>query len=102
MDQYLDFWNIMAYDFAGTWSTTAGHQANWFPSQQNPRSTEFSLQAALDRYSVVDPQKIVIGLPLYGRNFENTDGPGTPFSGTVEGSWEANGTSDIDKIKTLE
>ncbi|CAC9889066.1 unnamed protein product, partial [Aureobasidium pullulans] len=39
MDQYLDFWNLMAYDFTGTWSTHAGHQTNIAPCQQNPQST---------------------------------------------------------------
>jgi chitinase len=93
MDQYLDFWNLMAYDFTGTWSMHAGHQTNIATCQQNPQSTPVSTEDAVRWYTEhcgIHPSKLVIGMPLYGRSFANTDGPGAPYSGVDSGaSWEA-------------
>ncbi|KAL8915487.1 MAG: hypothetical protein Q9171_000051 [Xanthocarpia ochracea] len=90
MDKYLDMWNLMAYDYAGSWDSNAGHQANLYPSKDNPASTPFSTDAAIKYYTShgVKSSKIILGMPLYGRAFLATDGPGRKFTEIGEGSYE--------------
>lgn len=91
MNRYVDQFNLMAYDYAGSWDTTSGHQANLRPSISNPLATKFSTIAAISSYlaSGFRANKIVMGMPLYGRDFHNTKSIGQACSGTGTGSWEA-------------
>lgn len=84
MDQFLDFWNIMCYDYAGAWSQTSQYQSNLYGGELNT-------DTALNYYRThgVSPHKLIMGMPIYGRAFANTDGIGHSFNGVGEGSWEA-------------
>lgn len=91
MDQYVDFWNIMTFDYAGPWSTVAANQANLFPSQDDPTGTPYNTQTAINYYLLqgISAKKLILGMPIYGRTFTATDGIGKPFQGVGKGTWEA-------------
>lgn len=83
MDEQLDFWNLMAYDFSGSWDSIANHQANIYNGPvSGAEAVHWYINQGVARH------KIILGIPLYGRSFMNTQGPGTAFSGVGQGSWE--------------
>ncbi|CAF3718303.1 unnamed protein product [Rotaria socialis] len=71
--QYLDYINLMAYDYHGSWNTHIG-----FNSPLYPRSSEKGDKRLLNQQATVDTwiesgcpgSKLVLGLGTYGRTFE--------------------------------
>lgn len=66
----------------------SGHQANLYPSAPGGLSTARAIEHFVN--AGVPREKLVLGFPLYGRSFANTDeGIGKSYAGVGEGSWEA-------------
>ncbi|KIY62950.1 glycoside hydrolase family 18 protein [Cylindrobasidium torrendii FP15055 ss-10] len=83
MNQFLDFWSLMAYDFAGS-QDCRGHQSNLLgPSISVSQAVDFQVGQG------TPPANLITSIPLYGRSFVNTQEPGRPFNGIGPGSWEA-------------
>lgn len=83
MDKYIDQWDFMAYDYAGTWDTSSGHSSNLFANAEDPYHTPFNTESAMDYYinvGKIAPEKINLGLPLYGHVFVHTKGPGNDYN----------------------
>lgn len=63
--KYLDFINIMAYDFYTAGDDSTGHHANLFPSGAKGRSADTAVEEHLE--FGVPAEKLVLGVPFYGR-----------------------------------
>ncbi|WP_223590750.1 glycoside hydrolase family 18 protein [Neobacillus bataviensis] len=74
LQQYLDYIQLMTYDFHGSWDTLTGMNS---PLYRDPESkfAEFSVQDAVQTYinSGVPAAKLVMGIPFYGRVYNKVN-----------------------------
>ncbi|GJJ12346.1 hypothetical protein Clacol_006587 [Clathrus columnatus] len=87
MDAAVSYWNLMAYDYAGSWSNVSDDQANLYGGQISNVSTDMAFKSYISRGAT--SSKITMGMPLYGRGFEQTAGIRQPYNGVGPGTWEA-------------
>jgi chitinase len=73
----LNWINLMTYDFHGTWDVSTNFNSPLFKSSTDPSSNltirdQFNVDAAVQAYLAagVLPQKLVIGVPFYGRGWQ--------------------------------
>jgi chitinase len=87
MDQlhvYLDWLNVMSYDFFNSLTPTTGHHAGLYPSPfaaPADRNADASIRQHLG--AGIPPQKLVLGVAFYGRGFAGVnplhDGLNQPY-----------------------
>jgi chitinase len=68
----LDWLNLMAYDFHGSWDKVTNFNAPLYKAADDPYKAN-NAAAAVQGYlnAHVPPQKIVLGMPFYGRGWAN-------------------------------
>lgn len=103
--QYLDFINVMAYDFHGTWEMTANFNSPLLPSKDDPaRPLHLTTHEAVQAYlrGGVPRQKLVVGVPFYGHGWQGVPninhGLYQSATGPAPATWEA-GTEDYKVLK---
>ena len=69
VSNYLDFINLMTYDFHGGWEQKTGHHANLSLSIMDDNAYRYSIQATIDQFIMdgAPVEKLIIGVPFYGR-----------------------------------
>ncbi|UJO25197.1 Endochitinase B [Fulvia fulva] len=69
----IDYLNLMAYDMAGSWSAVAGHHAQLHAPTRPKHNFAKQSMARISYYLIerrkVDPHRIILGIPAYGRSF---------------------------------
>lgn len=88
---YLDWVNVMSYDFHGCWDGTdhTGHNAPLYGSADDPDGSTFSVSQGTSDWLTrgMPAAKILLGLPYYGKAFQallNT-GPNGSYPGRYAG-----------------
>lgn len=85
---YLDFVNLMAYDFCGIWDSRSGHHARLYSLTKDEVSCSSAVSYLMA--SGCPSKKILLGIPVYGRSFLGVSGPGHRHrgGGGEEGTFE--------------
>jgi chitinase len=101
----LDWINLMSYDYYGAWDKPTGHNAPLFRSTYDNGPAGFDVDASVRAYLAtgMSADKLVLGLPLYGRGWSGVSAGGSATglysngTGASTGTWEA-GVIDYDDI----
>ncbi|XP_076472360.1 LOW QUALITY PROTEIN: acidic mammalian chitinase-like [Babylonia areolata] len=87
LSRELDFINLMSYDLHGSWETVTGHNSPLYGRSSETGDDSYLNVDFAAQYWVqkgVDPGKLNVGMPLYGRSFTlnsaSNSGIGAPAS----------------------
>lgn len=91
--KYIDFINIMTYDYGGSWETIANHNSPLYYDPELPKPTgkrNNVLGGVNGHLTAIPDHKLVLGLPFYGKAWSGCDVAGEYSECTdyPAGSWE--------------
>jgi len=83
----LDWINLMCYDYSGTWCHHTNHQANLYLEKPLPDGsvpTHNSVSKCVEDFMAqgVPANKLVVGVPFYGRGFDNVESNSADYTAT--------------------
>lgn len=103
--RYLDFVNVMTYDFHGPWEATTNFNSPLSPSSDDPsRAFHLTTQETVQAYieNGVPRGKIVVGVPFFGHGWQGVPninhGLYQTSTGPAPGTYEA-GSEDYKVLK---
>ncbi|HEY9183806.1 MAG TPA: glycoside hydrolase family 18 protein [Salegentibacter sp.] len=72
---FLDFINIMSYDYQGGWNDSTSHHTNLYVSETDPDTYKQSTKTAVEEHLATGTprEKIIIGVAFYGRGWHKTE-----------------------------
>ncbi|WP_227793369.1 glycosyl hydrolase family 18 protein [Paenibacillus guangzhouensis] len=94
---YLDFVNIMTYDFSGGWEKLAHHNAPLYFDKNHPRAATSAPRnnvagSAASFAGSIPNYKVVVGVPFYGKGWSGCPSTGNgqyqECAGVSPGTWE--------------
>jgi chitinase len=80
MQPHVDWFGCMTYDFFGSWASRAGHNSPLYPPLTNDNGSVHESVQYLTSTRGLQPGKVLIGIPFYGRGC-NATGYGAPNTG---------------------
>lgn len=108
IDEYIDWINIMTYDFHGGWDSMTNFNSPLYADSGDPSPwwsrEELNVDATVRGYlaSGVPAMKLVVGVPFYGRGWEGVPdinhGLFQQAGGVPQGTWEP-GVFDYKDLK---
>jgi GH18 family chitinase len=97
VEDYVDYVQIMAYDFTGPWSNPGPHSSfeDAIGSGSDASSTGL---AYWENYRGFSKDKIILGVPFYGRDFDDNGGAGVTYAGILQEYPDAWNYDQVDNI----
>lgn len=97
--KYLDYVNIMTYDYHGGWSPLTGHHANLHLSSYNQSTVQRSSSQAVEEHlkAGVPAEKLVLGVPFYGRWWSGVEKTNQGLYQDSKGERGSKGFKDLEK-----